>query len=168
MKKINITYLKKNFDLKKFLKFIDKPSGIEENFEIYNDFIDACATKKIKSDQLWNIYYDQIHLIRSSLIGKFMTGDFFPFISKNFKVLEYCKITEAGVNTDPSLAEFYYAQLISSKMNKKYYIASYHGKYTTINDSYNIIKSFKNKQKAYDFLDIYIFKKEDEFEKSGR
>ena len=168
MKKINITYLKKNFDLKKFLKFIDKPSGIEENFEIYNDFIDACATKKIKSDQLWNIYYDQIHLIRSSLIGKFMTGEFFPFISKNFKVLEYFKITEAGVNTDPSLAEFYYAQLISSKMNKKYYIASYHGKYTTINDSYNIIKNFKNKQKACDFFDIYLNKKEDEFAKSGR
>ena len=55
MNKINISYLKKNFNLKKFLKFIGKPSGIEENFEIYHDFIDACATREIKSDQLWNI-----------------------------------------------------------------------------------------------------------------
>ena len=167
MQKINIAYLKKNFDLKKFLKFIGKPSGIEENFEIYHCFIDACATNEIKSDKLWNILDSQKKSIMWSLASKFMDGKFFPFISKNFKVLELCKITEAG-DTDPSLKEYYYVQLISSKMDKKYYIASYHGKYTSINDSYNIIKSFKNKQKAYDFLDVYIFKKEDEFEKSGR
>ena len=167
MNKINISYLKKNFNLKKFLKFIGKPSGIEENFEIYHDFIDACATKEIKSDQLCNILDNQKKSIMWSLAPKFMDGKFFTFISKNFKVLELCKITEAG-DIDPSLKEYYYVQLISSKMDNKYYIASYHGKYTTIDDSYNIIKSFKNKQKAYDFLDVYILKKEDEFAKSGR
>ena len=167
MNKIDISYLKKNFNLKKFLKFIGKPSGIEENFEIYHDFIDACATKEIKSDQLWNILDNQKKSIMWSLAPKFMDGKFFPFISNNFKVLELCKIIEAG-DIDLSLKEYYYVQLISSKINKKYYIASYHGKYTTINDSYNIIKSFKNKQKAYDFLDVYILKKEDEFAKSGR
>ena len=167
MKEIDISYLKKNFDLKNFLKFIDKPSGIEEGFEIYHNFIDACATKEVKSDQLWNILDNQKKDIMYSFADKFMDGKFFPFISNNFKVLELCKITEAG-DTDPSLKEYYYVQLISSKINKKYYIASYHGKYTTINNSYNIIKWFKIKQKAYDFLDVYIFKKEDEFAKSGR
>jgi len=167
MKKIDIKYLKKNFDLKKFLKFISKPCGIEENFEIYYDFIKACETKEMKSDQLFDILENQKEDIMYSFADKFVNGKFFPFISNNFKVLELCKITEA-TDIDPSLKEYYYVQLISSKMDKKYYIASYHGKYTTINDSYNIIKWFKIKQKAYDFLDVYIFKKEDEFAKSGR
>ena len=165
--KIDIAYLKKNFDLKKFLKFISKPSGIEENFEIYYDFIKACETKEIKSDQLFDILENQKKDIMYSFADKFANGKFFPFISNNFKVLELCKITEAG-DTDPSLKEYYYVQLISSKINKKYYIASYHGKYTTINDSYNIIKWFKIKQKAYDFLEVFVFKKDTEFANSGR
>ena len=165
MQKIDIKYLKKNFNLKKFLKFISKPCGIEENFEIYHDFISACATKEIKSDQLHDILENQKESIMWSLANKFTDGKFFTFLSKNFKVLDVCYIKEAG---DPSSGEFYSVQLISSKMDKKYYIASYHGKYNTINDSYNIIKWFKIKQKAYDFLDVYIFKKEDEFAKSGR
>ena len=165
--KIDISYLKKNFNLKKFLKFLSKPCGIEESFEIYHCFIDACSTKELKSDELWNILDNQDKSIMWSLADKFMNGKFFPFLSKNFKVLDVCYIKEAG-DFDPSLKEFYSVQLISSKMDKKYYIASYHGTYTTINDSYNIIKWFKIKQKAYDFLDVYIFKKEDEFAKSGR
>tara|TARA_Y100000768_G_scaffold53187_1_gene34982 strand:+ start:49 stop:552 length:504 start_codon:yes stop_codon:yes gene_type:complete len=167
MNKINISYLKKNFNLKKFLKFIGKPSGIEENFEIYHDFIDACATREIKSDQLWNILDNQKKDIMWSLSDKFTDGKFFPFISKNFKVLDVLYVKELG-EIDPSLKEFYSVQLISSKMDKRYYVASYHGKYTTIDDSYNIIKIFKNKQKAYDFLDVYIVKKSDEFAKSDR
>ena len=167
MQKIDIKYLKKNFNLKKFLKFISKPCGIEENFEIYYDFIKACETKEIKSDQLFDILENQKESLMWSLANKFTDGKFFTFLSKNFKVLDVCYIKEAG-DFDPSLREFYSVQLISSKMDKKYYIASYHGKYSTINDSYNIIKWFKIKQKAYDFLDVYIFKKEDEFAKSGR
>ena len=167
MKEIDIKYLKKNFNLKKFLKFISKPCGIEENFEIYYDFIKACETKEIKSDQLFDILENQKESIMWSLANKFRDGKFFTFLSKNFKVLDVWYIKEAG-NFDPSLREFYSVQLISSKMDKKYYIASYHSKHTVINDSYNIIKSFKNKQKACDFFDIYLNKKEDEFAKSGR
>ena len=40
--------------------------------------------------------------------------------------------------------------------------------HSTINVSYNIIKSFKNKQKAYDFMDVYILRKEDKFEKRAK
>ena len=167
MKEIDIKYLKKNFDLKKFLKFISKPSGIEENFEIYYDFIKACETKEIKSDQLFDILENQKKDIMYSFVDKFANGKFFTFLSKNFKVLDVWYIKEAG-NFDPSLREFYSVQLISSKMDKKYYIASYHSKHTVINDSYNIIKWFKIKQKAYDFLEVFVFKKDTEFANSGR
>ena len=159
MQKIDIKYLKK------FLKFISKPCGIEENFEIYHDFISACATKEIKSDQLHDILENQKESIMWSLANKFTDGKFFTFLSKNFKVLDVCYIKEAG---DPSSGEFYSVQLISSKMDKKYYIASYHSKHTVINDSYNIIKWFKIKQKAYDFLEVFVFKKDTEFANSGR
>ena len=88
-----------------------------------------------------------------------INGKFFPFISKNFKVLKLHKIygpTEGG--------EFYFIQLISSKMDKKYYIAGYRGR-DSINDSYCIIKNFKNKKKAYDFFETFRIKKEDQFER---
>jgi len=167
MKKIDITYLKKNFDLKKFLKLIGKPSGIEENFEIYHDFINSCETKEIRSHQLWDILDNQEKSIMWSLANKFTDGKFFPFISKNFKILDVTYISDVD-ELDPSLREYYSVQLISSKINEKYYIASYHGMHSTINDSYNIIKSFKNKQKAYDFMDVYILRKEDKFEKRAK
>ena len=49
-------------------------------------------------------------------------------------------------------------------MDKKYYIAGYRGR-DSINDSYCIIKNFKNKKKAYDFFETFRIKKEDQFER---
>lgn len=45
MKKKDIAYLKKNFDLKKFLKLISKSSGIDQSFEIFK-----------------NLYYDRFSI----------------------------------------------------------------------------------------------------------
>ena len=159
MKKIDIAYLKKNLDLKKFLKLISKKNDIEENFLIYLDFIEACSTKNLNYDQLLNKVDYEGTSLRYSIADKFVNGKFFPFISKNFKVLKLHKIygpAEGG--------EFYFIQLISSKMDKKYYIAGYRGR-DSINDSYCIIKNFKNKIKAYDFFETFRIKKEDQFER---
>ena len=92
MKKIDIAYLKKNLDLKKFLKLISKKNDTEENFLIYLDFIEACSTKNLNYDQLLNkVDYEDTSL-RYSIADKFIDGKFFPFISKNFKVLKLHKI----------------------------------------------------------------------------
>ena len=149
--KIDINYLKKNFNLKKFLKTLNKTSKDSEYLEIYKDFLNSCSTKKISGRQLYNAieYYGDYKKLFMFLHSKFLSGKFFPFISNNFKVLKLSKVY------GPPLADLrrssYHYQLISSKIDKKYYIAVYKG-YNFTDDGYYITKIVKDKKLAVNFI----------------
>jgi|TARA_B100001964_G_C13846833_1_gene428340 hypothetical protein len=143
-------HLKKYFDLKKFIKLLNKTRRTIDGFDIYYDYLDSCSHDSVD----WEVYANQITRHDQKLYEEFRAsfpkGLFFKKISSNFKVekIEYVDYYD----------QYVVYQIIKSKINKTYYIAVYSGwNYAAtpddpIRDSYYITKKFKEKKSALKFI----------------
>ena len=147
----------KSFDLKKFIKLL-QPQVFDNQKQIYLNFLQSCSTKKESTNQIeerWS--KDGFADLLDSMIE---SGKFFPMMSDNFK-LEEKKSFEGDEfgnvmdGYDESITFF----LISSKVNKTFYIVVYinnkdgndgfyvHKKFKSKKQAKNLIKKLSNKQK---------------------
>ena len=143
-------YIKKHFDLEKFIKFINKRHKQEE-FAIWYLFLEASESnavnwedisRKIGDENLYNKFIDDCY-----------KGIFLQKLNKNFK-LEKIKFKE--VHKDIQCYDRYESyQLIKSNLDKTFYILIYKeiwymGERTS--KSYYVTKKFKEKNKAISFI----------------
>ena len=134
----------KNFDLKKFIKLL-QPQGFDNQKQIYLNLLQSCSTKKESANQIeerWsksgfdNLLY--------SMMG---SGKFFPYVSDNFK-LEEKKSFEDDEDGNGESKTFF---LISSKVNKTFYIVVYIDNKDG-NDGFYVHKKFKSKKQAKNLI----------------
>ena len=150
--KIDLDYLKKNLNLKKFLKFLNKKNkNIEftNDLEIYYDFLKACSSRINTDDKLFDEISSHERKLYESFSDSFITGKFLSFVSENFK-LEKVKSVYGKVLTEYK-QHYFIHQMIYSKFNKTYYILLYQG-YDVTNDGYICLTNFKDKKLALEFL----------------
>jgi len=135
--------LRKNLNLKKFIKTLE-PQDFDNQKQIYLDLLQSCSSKKKNADQLedeydkngFNEYLDDL------MVG----GKFFSTISDNFKLeMDVCVEGEKGLD------EFTSYFLISSKVNKTFYVIIYISEEDG-NDGFYVAKKFKDKKKAKIFI----------------
>ena len=139
----------KNFDLKKFIKLL-QPQDFDNQKQIYLDFLQSCSTKKESANQIeerWSKSgFDNL------LDSMIESGKFFPMMSDNFK-LEEKKSFEGDEfgnvmdGYDESITFF----LISSKVNKTFYIVVYINNKDG-NDGFYVHKKFKSKKQAKNLI----------------
>jgi len=149
-KKINLEYLKKNLNLKRFIKILDKQKQSWGNDRvIYYDFLKSCSDKK--ND--YNVLFNEINWHNQKLYRKFedyfITGQFLPFISENFKLEKVFEII--GPKLTDIKQESYTHQIVSSKINKCFYVLVYQG-FDYSNDGYYCREKFKDKKSALNFI----------------
>ncbi len=139
----------KSFDLKKFIKLL-QPQVFDNQKQIYLNFLQSCSTKKESANQIeerWS--KDGFADLLDSMIE---SGKFFPMMSDNFK-LEEKKSFEGDEfgnvmdGYDESITFF----LISSKVNKTFYIVVYINNKDG-NDGFYVHKKFKSKKQAKNLI----------------
>ena len=134
----------KNFDLKKFIKLL-QPQDFDNQKQIYLDFLQSCSTKKESANQIeerWSKSgFDEL------LYSMMETGKFFPYVSDNFKLEEKksFKVDEDYIGESKTFF------LISSKVNKTFYIVVYINNKDG-NDGFYVAKKFNDKKKAISFI----------------
>ena len=139
--KIDLHYLKKNLDLNKFLKELDKIIKWTNERDIYYKFIDCCETKQIPKNKISSLMDRETGPKLDELMAE---GKFFETISKNFKKEKSITIISKRDNE-----QGWEYQLISSKTNKTYYVTVYQF-YDHTNDSYFVTYKSKDKKDAYE------------------
>ena len=134
----------KNFDLKKFIKLL-QPQDFDNQKQIYLDFLQSCSTKKESANQIeerWSKSgFDNL------LDSMIESGKFFPMMSDNFK-LEEKKSFEGDEFGNVMEGR---NELISSKVNKTFYVIIYISEEDG-NDGFYVAKKFKDKKKAKIFI----------------
>ena len=145
--KIDLAYFIANFDLKKFIKFLDKKfeKSMTTGTIIIDELYNACSTKKIGYKKL----IKEHNLSDFNLYDYFDSGLLLPSISLNFQ-LE--KESFKSFDDLPDFEYFYSHQIISSKINKSYYLLVNRNVAPTDIDAYYCRKKFKDKKKAILFL----------------
>ena len=147
--KINLDYLKKNLNLKKFIKYLEKDIGDKGGLSIFDNFLEASSNKISSEEELYNEIVENEEKLHKKLEDGFYSGTFLPLISDNFKLEK--AITIKG----PVLSEYkqhsYTHQIISSKINKTYYVLVYKG-FDSTNDSHYLDKKFKDKKVTINFV----------------
>ena len=146
-------YIKKNFNIEKFIKLINKRHKQQE-FAIWYLSLEACEnnnvnwndiTRKVDDENLYNKFIDDCY-----------KGIFLQKLNKNFK-LE--KIKYKSVLKEVSMYERDESyQVIKSNLDKTFYILIYKeiwymGERTS--KSYYVTKKFKEKNKAINFIKKY-------------
>ena len=148
-KKIDLDYLKKNLNLKKLIKYLENDIGDEGGLSIFDNFLEACSNKIHTEEDLSNEIIENEEKLHKKLEDGCYTGAFLPLISDNFKLEK--AITIKG----PVLSEYkqhiYTHQIISSKINKTYYVLVYKG-FDVTNDSHYLHKKFKDKKVALNYI----------------
>jgi hypothetical protein len=144
--KIDLSYFITNFDLKKFIKFLDKKfeESMTSKTIIIDELYKACCTKEIgykkliKEHNLSDFnYYDYTE-----------NGSLLPTISANFELEK-----ESFKSFDDEDFEYFYSHhIISSKINKSYYLLVDRNVAHTDINGYYCRKKFKDKKKAILFL----------------
>ena len=176
--KVDLKYLKKNLDLKKFVKFLNKTLEWGNDRDIYYLFLEACSTKKISYDDLFDAINDNNLKLYEKFEDQFISGMFLPTISDNFKLEKITDIigrkksitnrhSPLGATLDPEEDAFWIFQIISSKINKTYYVAVYQG-YDYHNDGYYINKKFKDKKFALKYVEKRKVETESAYRKDSR
>jgi len=156
--------LVKNLDLKKFIKFLDKrckckyksanlptlytSSSYKKNPGVLHDLVSSSTSKTMSYKKLLSDIYknegDFILLVRQN-------GKLLPHASNNFKLEKVIFLTFDDGETE----HIYDFQIISSKINKSYYILL---DYEIMEipafdeDIYFCMKKFKNKNLAINFI----------------
>ena len=145
--------LVENFDLSKFIKYLDKqcknkityPPIIQKNpQDIYRDLIKSSTTKKISYKKLEE---DVVENSGDFIEGALESGNLLKYVHNNFKLEKDYSFTfeeELGI-------DFYFFHIISSKINKSIYIIMYYQGSTGYAVCY-CIKKVKNKDLALKFI----------------
>jgi hypothetical protein len=159
-KKINFDDLLKNFDLKKFIKYLDKSSKnkntnpvLINSPEVFNGLLKSCISKKIDFNKLlkslWayevpkSIPEVEVDFIHSAI----QNGTLLPHINDNFKLEKTSDVTFDDESTNYD----YNYQIISSKINKSYYIFVVYDNFMSAG-VYFCLKKLKNKNSAINFI----------------
>lgn len=135
---VDLKYLQKNLDLKKFIKQLDKIINWTNEKDIEYKLYDCCTSKEYPK-----IGFDLITEDTMEKMEKLMwDGKFFQTISDNFKVLKTIfkkskKFKDMG----------YQYQLIKSEINKTFYITVYQF-YDNTNDGYFVTYKSNDKKNA--------------------
>lgn len=162
MKKINKTPdfddLIVNLDLQKFIKFLDKQCKykftisplpwMHKKFpDIFHDLVSSSVSKNMSYEKLLNGIYknegDFIHLA-------IQNGTLLQYASNNFKLEKSIYISFD--DRDSAKGENYDYQIISSKINKSYYILVYYNSDATTDDVCFCKKKFKDKSLTIKFV----------------
>ena len=147
--KIDLDYLKKNLNLKKLIKYLEKDIGDKGGHSIFDNFLEACSNKINSEEELYNEIVENEEKLHKKFEDGFYSGTFLPLISDNFKLEKIIVIN------GPVLSEYkqhsYAHQIISSKINKTYYVLVYKG-FDSTNDSHYLDKKFKDKKVALNYI----------------
>ena len=147
--KIDLEYLKKNLNLKRLIKHLEKDTGDEGGFTIFYNLLEACSNKINNEDVLFNEIASHEEKLTKRLEDALYSGTFLPLVCDNFK-LENAFTTNGPVLNDYR-QHAYSHQIISSKINKTYYVLVYKGLDWT-NDSHYSDKKFKDKKAALNYI----------------
>ena len=147
--KIDLVYLKNNLNLKKLIKHLDKDTGDEGGFSIFYNILGACSNKINSEDGLFDEIYEHNEKLKKKLEEGLFLGTLLPLISDNFKLEK--AITINGPELTDYKQHSYTHQIISSKINKTYYVLVYKG-FDYTNDSYYSDKKFKDKKVALNYI----------------
>ena len=136
MKKINNNLdfedLIENLNLKKFIKFLDKQCKykfkisplpwMHKKFpDIFHDLVSSSVSKNMSYEKLLNgIYKNEGDFIHAAIEN----GTLLKHTDSNFKLEKSIYISFD--DRDSAIGEYYDYQIISSKINKSYYILVYH------------------------------------------
>ena len=143
----------RNFNLKKFIKYLDKESKYKTTYppfdykkppDLYADLINSSTTKKITYKKLLDGIVkndgDFIHLA-------IQNGTLLKYVHSNFKLeKDYLFTFESQTGTD-----FYGFHIVSSKINKCFYILLDYGD-SLGNQIFYCIKKIKSKELAIKFV----------------
>ena len=147
---IDLNYLQKHLNLKNFISYLNKNTQKWGNDPaIYYDFLKACATERNNEDVLFHEIIENRKLY-GKFEKEFSSGKFLPMISDNFKLIKI-NFVEDIFDKYEEKREYFVHQVISSKINKMYYVLIYQG-YDYTNDGYYAHKKFKDKKKALEYI----------------
>ena len=141
--KNDFAYLRKNLNLKKFIKTLE-PQDFDNQKQIYLGLLQSCANKKKNADQLEDQWFK--NGFADYLNETMINGRFLPLINDNF-ILEM----EVDVDGEKGLDEFTSYFLISSKVNKTFYVIIYISEHDG-NDGFYVQKKFKLKNPAQNLI----------------
>tara|TARA_B100001079_G_C16275557_1_gene454117 strand:- start:46 stop:564 length:519 start_codon:yes stop_codon:yes gene_type:complete len=158
MKKINNNLdfedLIENLNLKKFIKFLDKqckykitnpPLKYKKPPDIYHDLVGSSVSKNMSYKKL----LDGINKNEGDFIYlAIQNGTLLPHANKNFKLEKYFIFT---FSSDVS-SDLYGYYIISSKINKSYYVLLYYSCSLNLDKIYICLKKSKNKNLAIKFV----------------
>jgi len=141
---LDLKYFKKNLDLKKFIKQLNKITQWTNEKDIEYKLYDCCTTKEHPKIQYNLITEDTMEKIEKLM----WDGKFFQTISDNFKILKTIfkkskKYEDMG----------YQYQLIRSDINKAFYVTVYQF-YDNTNDGYFVTYKSKDKKDALEKMKV--------------
>ena len=148
-RKIDLGYLKKNLNLKRLIKHLEKDTGDGGGFAILYNLLEACSNKIDTEDELFNEIYEHNKKLKKKLEDGLYSGTLLPLISDNFKLEN--ALTTNGPVLDNYRQHVNSHQIISSKINKTYYVLVYRG-LDWFNDSHYSDKKFKDKKAALNYI----------------
>jgi len=145
--RIDLKYLKNNLDLTKFIKALNKTHNWGNDRDLYYIFLESCGTSEIAGDALSDYISTKLYNIFDD---SFFSGRFLPLISKNFKLIKTNFVSDTFDEYEEK-REHWIHQVVSSKINKIFYVIVYQG-YDYTNDGYYVHKKFTEKEKALDYI----------------
>ena len=148
--KIDLDYLKKNLNLKKFIKLLSKTYSDHNAPDLYYKFLESCETTEMNYDKLFEEIISNNRKLYEKFEDEFHSGKFLPTVSSNFKLIKTNYVSDVFDDYEEKRA-YWIHQVIGSKINKIYYVVTYEG-YDYTNDGYYIHKKFKDKKKALDYI----------------
>ena len=139
--RIDLKYLKNNLDLKKFIKALNKTHNWGNDKDLYYIFLESCSTSEISGDALSDYISTKLYNIFDD---SFFSGRFLPLISKNFKLIKTNFVSDTFDEYEEK-REHWIHQVVSSKINKIFYVIVYQG-YDYTNDGYYVHKKFTERE----------------------
>ena len=158
--KLSVDDLLKNFDLKEFIKYLDKSSKnkntnpqLIDTPEVFNGFLKSCFSKKfnfnklLKNSQSYGVPRSILDTEVDFIHDHIECGTLLSILNDNFKLEK-----TSNFNFDDEVTNYYYDyQIISSKINKSYYIfVNYDNGMGLM--VYFCLKKFENKNLALNFI----------------
>mgnify|MGYP001170344961 FL=1 len=148
--KIDLSYLKKNLNLKKFIKLLNTTLNWGNDPDLYYKFLESCETTEMNYDKLFEEINGNNQKLYEKFENQFHSGKFLPTISNNFKLIKTNHVSDVFDEYEEK-REYWIHQVISSKINKIYYVVIYQG-YDYTNDGYYVHRKFNDKKKALDYI----------------
>ena len=153
--KIDLKYLKNNFDLKKFLNKIYKNKTDWDNTKVIFDILmECCSNQTISAEELSDKIYEDDKLFDKIEDG-FLTGKIFEVISDNFRLLKSFYISEPKTSENKYIYDqkhhAFSHHIINSKVDGKVYVIV-HQFWDYTNDGYYCRERFSLQKDAIKFV----------------